>query len=37
MLIFPNAQIDIVEGAGHNVHAEKTEQVLKHLYHWLAD
>ena len=34
---FPNAQIDIVEGAGHNVHAEKTEQVLQHLYHWLAD
>ena len=34
---FPNAQIETVAGAGHNVHAEKTEQVLQHLYSWLAD
>ncbi|MCX8597130.1 MULTISPECIES: alpha/beta fold hydrolase [unclassified Gilliamella] len=29
---FPNAQIEIVEGAGHNVHAEKTQQVLQLLH-----
>ncbi|PXY92360.1 alpha/beta fold hydrolase [Gilliamella apis] len=34
---FPNAQIETVAGAGHNVHAEKTEQVLQLLYPWLAD
>lgn len=34
---FPNAQIATIAGAGHNVHAEKTEQVLQLLYPWLAD
>lgn len=34
---FPNAQIETVAGAGHNVHAEKTEPVLQLLYPWLAD
>ena len=34
---FPNAQIETVADAGHNVHAEKTEQVLQLLYPWLAD
>jgi esterase len=34
---FPNAQIKIVEGAGHNVHAEKTQQVLQLLHTWLNE
>lgn len=33
---FPNAKIETVEGAGHNVHAEKTTQVLQILYRWLS-
>ena len=34
---FPNAQIETVAGADHNVHAEKTQEVL-HLFHsWLID
>lgn len=32
---FPNAKIELVEGAGHNVHAEKTAQVLQILHSWL--
>ena len=32
---FPNAKIVTIEGAGHNVHAEKTQQVLQLLHDWL--
>lgn len=32
---FPNAVIETIEGAGHNVHAEKTQQVLQLLKQWL--
>lgn len=32
---FPNAKIEIVDDAGHNVHAEKTTQVLQILHQWL--
>lgn len=32
---FPNAKIEVVEGAGHNVHAEKTSQVLQLLHNWI--
>ncbi|OCG01271.1 alpha/beta fold hydrolase [Gilliamella sp. wkB112] len=32
---FPYAKIETVIGAGHNVHAEKTTQVLQILHHWL--
>ncbi|WP_294609549.1 alpha/beta fold hydrolase [uncultured Gilliamella sp.] len=35
-LQFPNAKIETVIGAGHNVHAEKTAQVLQILQHWLC-
>lgn len=34
---FPNAKIEVIEGAGHNVHAEKTQQVLQLLHNWLGD
>ncbi|MWP60906.1 alpha/beta fold hydrolase [Gilliamella sp. Pas-s25] len=34
---FPNAKIEVVEGAGHNVHFEKTQQVLQLLHNWLGD
>ncbi|MWP47381.1 alpha/beta fold hydrolase [Gilliamella sp. Pas-s27] len=34
---FPNAKIEVVEGAGHNVHAEKAQQVLQLLHNWLGD
>lgn len=33
---FPNAKIETIEGAGHNVHAEKTGQVLQLLHTWLT-
>ena len=32
---FPNAQIETVAGADHNVHAEKTQEVLHLLHSWL--
>lgn len=32
---FPNATIETVIDAGHNVHAEKTAQVLQILHNWL--
>ncbi|OCG09103.1 hypothetical protein A9G13_03360 [Gilliamella sp. wkB178] len=32
---FPQAKIETVAGAGHNVHAEKTIQVLQILHHFL--
>lgn len=32
---FPNAKIVTIEGAGHNVHAEKTQQVLQLIHDWL--
>ena len=34
---FPNAQIETVAGADHNVHAEKTQEVLHLLHSWLID
>ena len=34
---FPNAQIETVAGANHNVHAEKTQEVLHLLHSWLID
>ncbi|KES18589.1 putative hydrolase or acyltransferase (alpha/beta hydrolase superfamily) [Gilliamella apicola SCGC AB-598-I20] len=35
--LFPNAQIETVAGAGHNVHAAKTQEVLHLLHSWLID
>ncbi|KFA59627.1 hypothetical protein A9G34_08055 [Gilliamella sp. Choc4-2] len=32
---FPLSKIEVVDGAGHNVHAEKTGEVLQLLHHWL--
>lgn len=34
---FPNTQIEVIEGASHNVHAERTQQVLQLLYTWLIN
>lgn len=34
---FPYAQIETVEQAGHNVHAENPKKVLQILHHWLED
>jgi esterase len=34
---FPNAKIEVVEGAGHNVHVEKTPQVLQLLHNWIEE
>lgn len=37
MAQFPNAKIVTVAGAGHNVHAEKTEQVLQILHDFIMN
>ena len=34
---FPHAQIEVIEGAGHWLHAEKTSAVLQQLLPFLAD
>jgi esterase len=34
---FPDSKIELIEGAGHNVHAEKTQPVLKILHSWLGN
>lgn len=34
---FPHAKIETIAGAGHNVHAEKTGDVLTQLHNWLAN